>query len=152
MAVRVAEVPPSLYERDETAWLEAMADSAREGRVEDLDLVHLAEYLSDMARRDRREVETRLIVLMTHLLKWEYQPGQRSRSWRATVVEQRRELIGLAAQGVLRRHAEDVMAKVYPDAIEQASAETGISARIIPAVCPFDLEGLFSVELEAGDV
>jgi len=40
---------PALYERDETAWLEAMAELARDGRAEDLDLGHLADYLFDMA-------------------------------------------------------------------------------------------------------
>ena len=56
MTVRMLDALPALYDRDETAWLEAMADLARDGRASDLDLVHLAEYLSDMARRDRREV------------------------------------------------------------------------------------------------
>ncbi|HKM81947.1 MAG TPA: DUF29 family protein, partial [Candidatus Acidoferrum sp.] len=70
MSVRIIDLLPALYERDETAWLEAMAELARDGRAEDLDLGHLAEYLFDMARRDRREVESRLAVLLSHLLKW----------------------------------------------------------------------------------
>src|SRR5271157_875228 len=72
MSVRMIDLLPALYERDETAWLEAMAELARDGRAEDLDLGHLAEYLFDMARRDRREVESRLAVLLSHLLKWTY--------------------------------------------------------------------------------
>jgi len=104
---------PALYERDETAWLEAMAELARDGRAEDLDLGHLAEYLFDMARRDRREVESRLAVLLSHLLKWTYQPDRRSRGWRATVIEQRQELNRLAGRGVLRNHAQEVLADVY---------------------------------------
>src|SRR3954447_2998997 len=127
MAVRIVETLPALYEGDETAWLEAMAELARNGRAQDLDLLHLAEYLSDMARRDRREVESRLVVLLAHLLKWDHQPDQRSRSWRATVIEQRQELNRLAARGVLRNHAEAVLAEIYPEAIERAAAETGTS-------------------------
>ena len=100
---------PALYERDETAWLEAMAELARDGRAEDLDLGHLAEYLFDMARRDRREVESRLAVLLSHLLKWTDQPDHRSRGWRATVIEQRQELNRLAGRGVLRNHAQEVL-------------------------------------------
>jgi len=143
MAVESVELLPSLYEQDETAWLDAMAELAREGRAEDLDLVHLAEYLSDMARRDRREVESRLVVLLMHILKWTHQPEKRSRSWKATIVEQRQELEGeLAERGVLRRHAEAVLAKVYDKAVERAAAETGLSAEVFPVECPYTLEQL----------
>jgi hypothetical protein len=142
---------PALYEQDETAWLEAMAELARDGRIEDLDLHHLAEYLSDMARRDRREVESRLIVLLAHLLKWVYQPEHRSRSWRATVIEQRQELSRLAGRGVLRNHAEEVLGEVYPDAVERAAAETGLARDRVPAECPYSLEQLLAVELAETD-
>src|SRR5262245_66591724 len=78
-AMRTAQ-PESLgvlYERDETAWLEAMAALAAERRYAEMDYQHLSEYLSDMAKRDRREVFSRLVVLMGHLVKWEAQPGRR---------------------------------------------------------------------------
>ena len=81
-----------MYEFDETAWLEATADLIRNGRVAEVELHTLAEYLTDMAKRDRREVFSRLVILLSHLLKWEYQPDNRSGSWRGTILEQRREL------------------------------------------------------------
>src|SRR5215471_13894744 len=81
-----------LYEQDETAWLEAMSALAAAGRYDEMDFAHLSEYLTDMARRDRREVFSRLVVLLTHLLKWEHQADRRSGSWRGTIREQRREL------------------------------------------------------------
>lgn len=149
MAVRTVEWLPALYERDETAWLEAMAEMAGEGRAEELDLPHLAEYLSDMARRDRREVERRLVVLLAHLLKWVHEPTHRSRSWRATVVEQRQELNRLAGRGILRNHAEGILAKVYPEAVERAAAETGLALQFFPAECPYTLEQLLTIELSA---
>ena len=96
-------LPPGvLYERDETAWLETMAELIRLGRLDELDYSNLAEYLADMARRDRREVESRLTVLISHALKWTHQPDHRSGSWRGTIVEQRQELEGLVSRGVLR--------------------------------------------------
>jgi hypothetical protein len=147
MAVRTVDRLPALYEQDETEWLEAMSELAREGRAEDLDLPHLAEYLSDMARRDRREVESRLVVLLAHLLKWTHQPGHRSRSGRATGVEQRQELNRLIGRGVLRNHAEAVLAEVYAEAIERAAAETGISSDLFPRECPYILDQLLTVEL-----
>lgn len=59
-----------LYESDETAWLEAMVELIHQGRISDLDYPHLQEYLADMARRDRREVKSRLTVLIAHVLTW----------------------------------------------------------------------------------
>jgi hypothetical protein len=141
----------ALYDLDETAWLDAMARLARDGRPDELDLPNLADYLSDLSRRDRREVESRLAVLMAHFLRWEFQPAHRSRSWRATVVEQRQELNRLAARGVLRLHAESVLASLYSDAVERSSAETGLPPSHFPADCPFSLDDLLTVDLPRPD-
>jgi hypothetical protein len=135
-----------LYEADETAWLEAMADLVHRGAYRELDYAHLEEYLSDMARRDRREVESRLVVLIAHILKWVCQPDQRSRGWQGTIVEQRQELARLAARGVLRNHAEAVLAEMYADGVERAVAETGLPAQTFPADCPYTLEQLLSFD------
>ena len=151
MSVRMIDLLPALYERDETAWLEAMAELARDGRAEDLDLGHLADYLFDMARRDRREEEGRLAALLSHLLKWTYQPDHRSRGWRATVIEQRQELNRLAGRGVLRHHAQEVLADVYTEAVERAAAETGAPRDRFPAECPYTLDELLTVELPEAD-
>ena len=78
-----------LYERDETAWLEEMSRLAAEGRFAEMDHRNLSEYLADMAKRDRREVFSRLVVLLTHLLKWAHQPDRRSESWLEPTAEQR---------------------------------------------------------------
>jgi Domain of unknown function DUF29 len=138
-----------LYEADETAWLETMADLIQQGRWDDLDYAHLGEYLSDMARRDRREVKSRLTTLLAHILKWIHQPDQRSRSWRGTIIEQRQELSDLVARGVLRNHAEAVLADAYAEAIERASAETGLAANSFHAECPYTLEQLLSPDFSS---
>ena len=151
MVIRTLESLPALFETDETAWLDAMAETAREGRAEELDLPHLAEYLCDMALRDRREVESRLVVLLAHLLKWSHQPALRSRSWRSTVIEQRQELNRLAGRGVLRNHADAVLAEVYAEAVERAAAETGLAAGDFPAECPYSLDQLLAIELKEGE-
>jgi hypothetical protein len=146
MIQRAVESLSSLYESDETAWLEVMAELVQEGRLEELDYPHLAEYLADMARRDRREVESRLAVLITHLLKWIHQPDRRSGSWRGTIVAQRQELGDLLGRGVLRNHAESVLASTYAKAVERAAAETELPAATFPAECPYTLDQLLSAE------
>jgi hypothetical protein len=138
-----------LYERDETAWLEAMSELIRLGELEQVDYPNLAEYLADMARRDRREVESRLTVLIVHSLKWIYQPERRTGSWKGTIIEQRQELEGLVSRGVLRSHAEMVLADAYRKAVERAAAETGLQAQSFPPTLPYSLDELLSAELLA---
>ena len=102
-----------------------------------------------MARRDRREVESRLTVLIAHALKWVHQPDCRSGSWRGTIIEQRQELEGLVSRGVLRNHAEAVLADVYRKAIDRAAAESGLPVDTFPVVCPYTLDQLLSSDLLA---
>jgi hypothetical protein len=135
---------PSLYEEDETAWLEEMARLAAERRLDELDCEHLSEYLSDMARRDRREVYSRMVILLTHLLKWDYQPDRRSGSWRGTIFEQRRELRLLLESGVLRAHAIATLAEAYQEAREQAAAETELPIEYFPLECGRSVDELVS--------
>src|SRR5438477_2163826 len=141
--------PSVLYEQDETAWLEVMADLIRRGRLDEVDYPNLAEYLADMARRDRREVESRLTTLITHVLKWTNQPDRRSGSWKGTIIEQRQELDGLVSRGVLRNHAEAVLADVYRKAVERTATETGLSVATFSAACPYTLAQLLSADLLA---
>jgi hypothetical protein len=121
-----------LYERDETAWLEAMSALAASGRYSEMDYLHLSEYLADMAKRDRREVFSRLVVLLTHLLKWEHQPERRSGSWRGTIREQRRELRQLLESATLRNYAEAMLSDAYAEARRQAADETELSLDTFP--------------------
>ena len=129
-----------LFEADETAWLEATAELARAGRLAEVDACTLAEYLTDMAKRDRREVFSRLVVLLTHLLKWEYQPDHRSGSWRATIREQRRELRQMLESGTLRNHAASVLAEAFAEARAQAADETESEIGTFPAENPWGLD------------
>jgi hypothetical protein len=147
MAAAATEPMATLYAEDETAWLDAMADAARRGDVAALDLEHLSDYLTDMAIRDRREVKSCLVVLLTHLLKWQYQTERRSRSWRTTVLLQRNELADLASRGVLRVHAENVLAEAYDQAVELAVSETDLPRTTFPATCAYTIEQLFAIDL-----
>ena len=135
-----------LFEQDETAWLEVMSQLAAEGRYTEMDYSNLSEYLSDMSKRDRREVFSRLVILLTHLLKWEHRPGHRSGSWRGSILEQRRELRKLLESGTLQNHALAVLAEAYADARKQAAADAELSRVVFPLDCRWDLESLLTDE------
>lgn len=133
-----------LYEQDETAWLETMAMLAASGQHAEIDYLHLSEYLADMAKRDRREVFSRLVVLLSHLLKWEFQPEGRSGSWRGTIRAQRRDLRQLLESGTLRNHAQAVLADAYAEARRQAADETELSLDLFPIESALGLDELLA--------
>ena len=141
MVPRTSPPLATLIELDETAWLDRTAELVRAGRYDQLDAAALAEFLTDMARRDRREVSSRLVVLLVHLLKWEQQPERRSGSWLGTILDQQRALRELLESGTLHNHAFSVLAVTYADARKQAAAETGLARDAFPEECPWDLDG-----------
>lgn len=129
------------YETDFYAWASHHAQLLREGKFSELDVEHLAEELESMGRNNKRELVSRLKILIGHLLKWQYQPGGRSTSWRSSIVEQRLQLNDLIADNPsLRPQLLEAITKAYPNAVELASDETGFSETVFPEICPYSPE------------
>jgi hypothetical protein len=127
-----------LYERDYSAWIEGQVTLLREGRIQDLDALHLAEELEAMGRRERNDLVSRLIILIAHLLKWRYQPEHRTSSWRGSVVEQRVQVIReLRLSPSLKPFLAEAIQLAYTDAVHIATKETGLLAIAFPKECPF---------------
>ena len=98
-----------------------------------------------MGRSDRRELKSRLVVLVLHLLKWRHQPSARSRSWSATIDEQRLEIGDLLSESPsLRPMAVAILAQAYPIARAQAIAETGLADEAFSEACPFTADEVMS--------
>ncbi len=76
LADRPAE--PLSYDQDFYAWLMRNAELLKSGKLSEIDAGNIAEELESMGKRDKRQLISRLIVLFTHLLKWEFQPDHRS--------------------------------------------------------------------------
>ncbi len=117
--------------------MEEMASLMHEQRYEELDYSNLETFLIEMAQRERREVKSRLTVLLTHLLKFDYQPEQRSRSWQVTILLQRRELHELLESGALRNYFPTIIESAYANAVKQAALETGLPETALPVTCPY---------------
>jgi hypothetical protein len=148
MVIKTRKSLSALYGADEVAWLDAMAELIGARQLRDLDYRNLKAFLEDLSKRDRREVESRLQVLLMHVLKWRYQKKKRTKSWQRTISEQRRQLRGeFRASNTLRNHAEAVLADAYAEAVEWAAEETELPAKTFPAECPWTLEQLLSPEV-----
>jgi hypothetical protein len=131
----------SLYERDFYLWIEEQAARLRDGRLDQLDVANLLEAIEDMGRSEKRAIEGNLVVLLTHLLKYRFQPDHRSSSWRGSIVEHRRRLRKLFRESPsLVAIARGMLSECYADSCEQAAAESGLSPDIFPTEPPFTLE------------
>jgi hypothetical protein len=134
-----------LYDRDFYAWAVRNAELLRSGHAEQADLTHIAEEIEDMGKRERRALQSRLGVLIGHLLKWQAQPELRSRSWQTTIRIQRREIAKLLADSPsLRRFLAENLGSAYEDGKLIAAAETNLPEEALPESSPFDLDQILS--------
>ena len=80
------------YEKDIVAWANEQASFIRAGRFDLLDIEHLAEEIEDVGKSEKRELASRMALLLSHLLKWQFQSGRRGASWQRTIKEQRKAI------------------------------------------------------------
>lgn len=80
------------YEQDIVAWAREQAALLRAGRVDLLDLEHIADEIEDVGKSEQRELVSRMAVLLAYLFKWQYQPSHRGSSWRVTIETQREDI------------------------------------------------------------
>lgn len=138
-----------LYEQDFYAWAIKNAELLRQGRISEVDAMHLAEELEDMGKSNRRALLSRLQMLVMHLLKYQHQPHLRSRSWEMTLRNQRDVIHDLLQESPSLRtvlNEPDKLAQVYIRAMREAVAETGLAPNTFPADCPFTLEQMLDPE------
>src|SRR5262249_4345790 len=101
------------------------------------------EEVEDMGKREVRELNSRLRTLLLHLLKWQFQPRKRTRSWRATIAEQRDAIADSLTQSPsLEQHLRDNLSESYRRALRRAAIETGLAMRQLPTRCPYSIEQL----------
>ncbi|SRR6266571_2265038 len=130
-----------LYETDFYAWTQEQARLLRDRRWADLDLENLVDEVESLGRSDKRQIESRLEVLIAHLLKWKYQPGGRGASWTATIFQQRQRIIRLVQESPsLREFQRQSVSGTYQAARLFAAKETGIAFGLFPDECPFTPE------------
>jgi Domain of unknown function DUF29 len=133
-----------LYDRDFFEWTQYNAALLREGRLDEVDVEHLAEQVEDLAMPFRQELKNRLEILLQHLLKWQFlyewrEPGDRC--WRVTIDLQRLEIKNLLEDmPSLRETLEENWHPAYRRAVSRAALESARPDDCFPASCPYTLE------------
>jgi len=137
----------SLYETDFYAWANQQAELLRAGRLSAADIENIAEEIESMGKTEKRELVSRLAVLLLHLLKWRFQPERRGASWEATITVQRRDLVRhLRDDPSLKSKIAEAIEDAYGDAFLLAVAETGLPRPTFPLECPWSFEAIMDAE------
>lgn len=132
-------------ETDFYAWTQEQAQLLKTGQIHQIDWQNIAEEIEDMGRSEKRQLESRLEILMMHLLKWQFQPNLRSRSWQLTIKEQRLRLEKILQKNPsLQPHLTEAIEDVYPLVTISAERETGLS--LFPESCSYTLAQILSPE------
>lgn len=129
------------YEKDINAWANEQARLLRAGRFDLLDVEHIAEEIEDVGKSEQRELASRMVVLLAHLLKWGHQPERRGASWEKTIAAQRKEIHYALAESpslVPKLQEPRWLDMVWARAIAQAVNETGLDC--FPEECPWAIQ------------
>jgi hypothetical protein len=144
--------PTTLYDADFYAWTQEQSRLLRAAHWHQLDIANLVEEIESLGRQQRQELRNRLGVLLGHLLKWKFQPEQRSKSWFVTLREQRREIANLLEESPsLKPYLEDAIAKGYQAGLDLAVRETALTYRDFPADCEYTMGQILSFEFLPGE-
>ncbi|GAB4365402.1 MAG: DUF29 domain-containing protein [Methylohalobius crimeensis] len=128
------------YEADVVAWAREQARLLRAGRFDDLDIEHIAEEIEDVGKSEQRELASRMVVLLAHLLKWRYQSERRGNSWRRTIKVQRKDIAYLLKESPSLKgkfNDSEWMDLIWEKAAAQAATETELD--VFPEANPWTI-------------
>jgi hypothetical protein len=134
-------------------WLLDQAAALRARDYESLDWDHLAEELELMGARERRELKSELKILLLHLLKLKFQPGELHRhSWRNSIVEAREQITDITkdSPGIFQGKRDEVLAEVYVRARDKAARESRLPPSTFPETCPWTYDQIIDPDFFPG--
>lgn len=143
----VTGLPDPAYESDFYAWTQQQVKFLQEEKWNCLDIPNLIEEIESLGKQQRQELRNRLGILLGHLLKWEFQPSHRSKSWIATIREQRRQVLRLLKESPsLQSYLQEAIEDAYQSALNLAVSETPLDYEDFPQECPYSKEQILNPE------
>jgi hypothetical protein len=128
----------TLYEQDFYAWTQRQIELLQAQQWNQVDIENLIEELDSLGKHQRQELRNRMGILLGHLLKWRYQPEARSKSWAATILEQRRRIQRhLKENPSLQPYLPEAIEIGYEDGLDLVNQETLLDPRQLPQTFPF---------------
>lgn len=131
-----------LYDKDFYQWIEVTAARLKSRQFEQLDLNNLIEEVESLGRNDRDKLISSLKVLLAHLLKWQFQPSKRTKSWEDTIFRERTNIAEYLEDipSLEQFLADEWLEKAYRRGLKTAIKETDLSKLVFPKQCPYSLE------------
>ncbi|MBP0614640.1 DUF29 domain-containing protein [Jiella mangrovi] len=137
------EAEDDLYARDGSAWSRREAELLRQGRFGEIDIANVIEEIESVGRSERQRLKSNYRLVIQHLLKWQYQPERRSRSWTDTIRMQRTNIESNEEDSPsLKGEAAEIVAAAYRLAKKDAADETDLPLSTFPETCPYSAEQL----------
>jgi len=134
---------PTSIDDDFALWATEQGAMLRAHKLQRVDVENVAEEIESLGRSEEHQIDSRLEVLIAHLLKWQFQPSRRSGSWKASIVEQRVRIARLLQRSPsLRAYASGSIAGSFTIGLAEAVRETGLPESAFPAECPYALHQL----------
>lgn len=142
----------SLYETDFYAWTIETANQLRSKNLNELDIDHLLEEVEGMSVSELSQLSSRLEILLLHLLKWEYQPSYRGRSWDLSIKEQRKRVKRLLEKmPSLKSKLNSEFQDTYSIAVIRAEKETGLNESTFPKEPAYTIEQILDDNFYPGE-
>jgi hypothetical protein len=133
------------YDTDFYDWTKQQAALLRSGDLSGADLQNIAEEIESMGKSEKRELRSRLTILLLHMLKWTHQPEKRVPSWEATIRVQRPEITEhLDENPSLKHELDESITRAYKTARELAAGETGLPRSTFPLDCPWTFDEMIN--------
>lgn len=143
---------PKLYETDFYAWTIEQASLLRNQQWSQIDLHNLIEEIESLGKQQRQELRNHLSVLIGHLLKWQYQPENRSRSWLATIRVQRRDISRLLKDNPsLKPYIDEALLEAYENGRDLAMGETNLPEETFPSNNPYTVASILENNFYPGE-
>ena len=139
-----------LHKTDFYEWTKQTVNALKTGDIMALDFESLIEEIEDLGASKERELNSRLTILLAHLLKWQFQPSYRAwdisgKSWTLTIEEQREQIKWLMEENPsLKSKLDRCFLKGYKSAILRASKETNLEKSAFPTECPYTWEQIIN--------
>lgn len=133
----------ALYDQDFLEWTQQQAEYLRKGCWAGLDVENLVEELEALGRSEQKELGSYLQVLLMHMLKCQYQPERRTKSWDNTLSNCRDKIQDcLEDTPSLQRFLQNSewVEKYYRRACRDAAKETNKAVETFPTECPYTIE------------
>jgi hypothetical protein len=136
---------------DFALWAAEQGALLRAHKLDRADLDNIAEEIESLGRSEEHQIDSRLEILLTHLLKWEFQPAKRKHGWKASIAEQRIRLARVLKRSPsLRSYPEESLRGSYVIGRNEAISETKLPESVFPESCSYTIEQILDPDFLPG--